>query len=121
MTLLSRLARVWRNLVQHHRVERDLDDELRAALDLLAAEKTRAGMSPAGARRAAAIELRIESVKQQVRDVRAGSLVDILVQDVHYSLRLLRRYPLFALTAALSLAVRRGANTSVFTIANAVL
>jgi predicted permease len=121
MTLLSRLASVWRNFVRHRRVEHDLDEELRAALDLLAAEKTRAGMSPADARRAAAIELRIESVKQQVRDVRAGSLVDTLVQDVHYGLRLLRRYPLFALTAALSLAVGIGANTSVFTIANAVL
>ena len=35
--------------------------------------------------------------------------------------RLLRRYPLFALTAALSLAVGIGANTAVFTIANSLL
>lgn len=34
-TLLSRLASLWRNLIRSRRVEHDLDEELRAALDLL--------------------------------------------------------------------------------------
>jgi predicted permease len=41
--------------------------------------------------------------------------------DVRYALRLLRRNPIFALTAAVSLAIGIGANTTIFTIANALL
>ncbi len=46
---------------------------------------------------------------------------DTLGQDVRYAIRLLRRYPLFALTAALSLAVGIGANTAVFSVIDTVL
>src|SRR5262245_3052614 len=42
-------------------------------------------------------------------------------QDVRYAVRLLRRNPVFALTAALSLAIGIGANTTIFTVANALL
>jgi hypothetical protein len=112
---------MWRNLRSHAAVERDLDDELRAALELLIEEKVRAGMPPDAARRAATIELRIESVKEQVRDVRAGSVVETLAQDARYAVRLLRRNPLFALTAALSLAIGIGGATTVFTVANGLL
>ena len=42
-------------------------------------------------------------------------------QDVRYGFRLLRRSPLFTLTAALSLAIGIGANTTIFSIASALL
>ena len=48
-------------------------------------------------------------------------MVDRIAQDLRYAVRLLRRNPLFALTAVLSLAVGIGANTTIFTIANALL
>jgi predicted permease len=121
MAFLARVISLVRNLTRRSRIERDLDDELRATLDLLATEKARAGMNAADARRAAAIELQIEPIKEQVRDVRAGQFADTLAQDVRYAIRLLQRYPLFTLTAALSLAVGIGANASVFTIANGLL
>src|SRR6476619_6623690 len=48
-------------------------------------------------------------------------MLDSWLQDVRYAARLLRRNPLFALTAALSLAIGIGANTTIFTIANTLL
>jgi putative ABC transport system permease protein len=119
---MPRVFSFWRNLFRRDRVERDLDDELRATVDLLVDEKMRAGLTLDEARRTARLELGgVESLKEQVRDARAGAFFDTLVQDVRYGTRLLRRNPLFALTAALSLAIGIGANTAIFTVANALL
>ena len=48
-------------------------------------------------------------------------MLDSWLQDIRYAARLVRRNPLFALTAALSLAIGIGANTTIFTIANVLL
>ncbi len=48
-------------------------------------------------------------------------MLDSWLQDFRYAARLLRRNPVFALTAAVSLAVGIGANTTIFTVANALL
>jgi predicted permease len=122
LSTLRRLSRLWRNVINRSRVERELDDELRATIEILADEKMRDGMTAEEARRAAAIELGgIEAVKDGVRDVRAGAFLDTFARDVRYAARLLARNPLFALTAALSLAIGIGANTTIFTIANGLM
>src|SRR3989442_14467862 len=46
---------------------------------------------------------------------------DGMAGEIRYAARLLCRNPLFALTAVLSLAIGIGANTTIFTIANALL
>src|SRR5512138_3199657 len=118
---MRRLLTIVRNLVRRRRVEQDLDDEMRAMLEELAAEHVRRGLDPRSARRAAAVTLGIESIKTQVREARAGASLDALSRDVRYAARLLRRSPLFTFTAALSLAIGIGAMTAVFTIGQALL
>jgi putative ABC transport system permease protein len=119
---MPRLRNLFRNLFGRETVERDLDDELRATEELLIDEKVRAGLTPAAARRAARAELgSLESIKDSVRDVRAGAFVETVLQDLRFGARLLRRNPLFASTAALSLAIGIGATTTIFTVADALL
>lgn len=122
MPLLSRLRSLWRNLRHRDTVERDLDDELRATLDILIDEKLAAGLAPWEARRAAMMELGgIEPLKERVRDAWAGRFLDALWQDVTYAFRHIRRAPGFSTAAILTLALGIGANTAVFTMLNAIV
>jgi predicted permease len=114
--LLPRLASLWRNLMDRSRVEGDLDEEIRAYVDLLAEEKLRAGMTPAQARRTASLESGgIEQVKEEVRDARAGAVLDGLARDLRYAARGLRRSPGFALVSVVSIGLAIGASTAVCT------
>jgi predicted permease len=119
---MSRITNVWRNLLHRDRVERDLDDEVRAAFDLLVDEKIRAGMRSEDARRAATLELgHMESVKQEVRDMRAGALVETFLSDVRYGVRLLFRNRVFSVFAVASLALGIGATAAIFTLFDRVV
>lgn len=92
MSLLAGLTSFWRNLFARPRVERELDEELRAYVDLLTAEKIAAGVPPDAARRAALVEAGgVEQVKEEVRDARRGAVVETALQDLRYGARLLRR------------------------------
>ena len=88
----SRISRVLKNLFPRTRVEQDLDDELRSYIEMAAEERRGAGMPDHEARPATLIELGgVEQVRESVRDVRAGALIDQLRQDVFYAIRMLGR------------------------------
>jgi len=119
--LLPRLRSLWRNLIHRDKVERELDDELQATLELLVDEKIAAGVAPWEARRTALMELGgIEPLKERVRDAWAGRFLDALGRDIKYAWRHIRRAPGFSTAVILTLALGIGANTAIFTMLHSI-
>ena len=122
MPFLAKARSVMKNLFLARRVEAELDEEVRAHLEMLVEEKVRAGMMAENARREARIELGgVDQVKEQVHEVRSGRSLETFFQDFRFGLRMLLKSPGFTLTVILTLALSVGANTAIFSLVNALL
>jgi predicted permease len=122
MTIFFRIRALVRWLFRREEIERALDTDLADYIGRAAAEKVRAGMSEAEARRAVRIELGgVEQTKDSVRATLSLSSIDNTLADLNYALRTLRRQKTFTAVTVLTLALGIGVNVAIFSLYEQIL
>src|SRR5215813_6875159 len=111
-----------RAIFRRGRMERDMDTELRAHIEMHIEENRRAGMPEEQAREEAFAAFgRVDNIKENCRDQTGISWRESVVQDTRFALRLMRKAPAFAFLCALTLALGTGAATAIYSVVQAVL
>lgn len=104
------------------RRDREREEELRTHLSMHIEDLVGRGVPLDEATRQAHVLLgNVRARREEIDDMQRLPFFDTFGRDVRYALRMMRRSPGFTVTAIITLALVIGANTAVFTLANALL
>ena len=122
MRLFALVRSVWAKAFHRSRLEAEMEEELRSHIAHRADDLERAGLDRSAAERSAQIEFGGKGrFKEECREARGISFLEIAWQDLRLSLRGLRKSPGFSIAAVLTLALAIGANAVVFGVMNGLI
>ncbi|MBV9302663.1 MAG: ABC transporter permease [Acidobacteriaceae bacterium] len=123
--MFERSTNVWlrlKALFNRRRLDRDLDEEIRFHLAMREQKQREMGLSTEAARYATQQRFgNVTLVKERTREMHTFLTVESLWQDVRWAARGLRKSPGFLATVVLSLALGIGANSTMFSVINALM
>jgi macrolide transport system ATP-binding/permease protein len=109
-------------LFNRNRREREMTEEIESHLAMHIADNLRAGMTPDQARREALLRLGgVECKKEAYRERSTAPLLEHLALDFRFTVRQLRKNPVFACTAVVVLASGMSASIAIFAFVEAAL
>jgi predicted permease len=115
------LTRLW-NFATGRSVDPHLQEEIAGHLAFLAEENLRAGMSPAEARRQAALKLgSAVAIREDHHAEQSLPLIENLFFDLRYAVRMLLKSPGFSFIAIATMALGIGATTAIYSVIDATL
>ena len=122
MKLVAYFRSLAARFLHRSETEDDLDEELRSHVQHRANDLERSGLSRVEALRRARIEFGgYEKFKEESREALGGNLIETVIQDVRFGLRVLRKSPGFTVVAVFTLALAIGANAVAFGVLNALI
>jgi hypothetical protein len=123
--MIDRLRQAWNRALAAFRgapLDRDLGVEIASHLDAAIEDNIRLGMTPEEARRQALVRFGgVARAMEQHREARGLPALEVLGQDLRFTLRTLGRDRAFACVVILVLALGIGANVAVFSVVNTLL
>jgi putative ABC transport system permease protein len=111
-----------RAVFRKRQLDHEMDEEMRAHIEMQTQENLEAGMAPDEARHAALRQFGwAESIKETCRDQRGVSWLESFIQDARYAVRMLWKNPGFTAAVVATMALAVGATTVIYSFVHAIL